>query len=366
MEGVLAELLGWMRSGRRTAIVTLVLVERSAPLGPGAVMAVSEDGLVLGSVSGGCVESAAYEEAMKVIASGIPTRVTYGIADEQAFGIGLTCGGTLHLYVEPLADSAGPVLGRLADMLDARTPVALATVLGGESSPGSKVLVGESGVLEGSYGDPALDRVIGEEARGMLELSESGLRSFGTEGERRKDDVAVFIQSFSPPPDMYVFGAIDFAAAVTRIGKFLGYRVTVCDAREPFATALRFPEADEIAVEWPHEFLERAPVDKRTAICVLTHDPKFDVPLLKAALATSAGYIGAMGSRRTDAERTQRLLEEGLSPDDLARIAGPIGLDIRARSPEEVAVSIAAELIAARSGGTCKPLSLITGEIHGA
>ena len=363
MEGILDGLVEWARDGKSAAIATLFMVERSGPLDPGAVMAVSEDGDVLGSVSGGCVEPAVHEEAMRVIQSGKPRRVKYGIADEQAFEVGLTCGGTVHVHIDTVSSSAFELLEKLNEMIHSREPVALATILS-EDRPEVRILLGPTGVIEGSTSDVELDRVIAEEGAGMLELGESGLRSFGPHGERRRDDTSVFVRSFSPPPDMYVFGAIDFAAAVTRIGKFLGYRVTVCDARQPFATRARFPEADEVVVEWPHEFLGKARVDDRTAICVLTHDPKFDIPLLKAALETSAGYIGAMGSRKTDAERNERLLAEGLTPDDLRRIAGPIGLDIGARTPEEVAVSIVAEIISSRTGGTGKPLSQQSSGIH--
>jgi xanthine dehydrogenase accessory factor len=363
MENVLDGLVGWAREGRPAAIATLFMVERSGPLEPGAVMAVSREGEVLGSVSGGCVEPAVYEEAMKVIASGMPRRVTYGIADEQAFEVGLTCGGTVHLHIDPVTNSALGLLSKLDEMIRSREPVGLATILS-EERPEVRILLGPTGILEGSTADPELDRVIAEEGAGMLELGESGLRSFGSHGERRRDDVSVFIRSFSPSPDMYVFGAIDFAAAITQIGKFLGYRVTVCDARQPFATRARFPEADEVVVEWPHEFLGTARIDSRTAICVLTHDPKFDVPLLKAALETPAAYIGAMGSRRTHAERNERLMEEGVSREDCRRIAGPIGLDIGAQTPQEVAVSIAAEIISVRSGGSGRPLSQESGDIH--
>ena len=174
----------------------------------------------------------------------------------------------------------------------------------------------------------------------------------------------MFVHSFAPPPRMLVFGAIDFAAAVARAGKFLGYRVTVCDARGIFATPARFPEADEVVVEWPHRFLARTPVDARTVICVLTHDPKFDVPVLEVALRTPAGYIGAMGSRRTHEDRLARLREAGLAEEELARLRSPIGLDLGARTPEETAVSVAAELIQLRWGGSGMPLTTTSGRIH--
>jgi xanthine dehydrogenase accessory factor len=223
----------------------------------------------------------------------------------------------------------------------------------------------------------------------MLAQGATGVRRYGRHGERRLDELAVFVHSFAPPPRMLVFGAIDFAAAVARVGKFLGYHVTVCDARPVFATPKRFPEADEVVVKWPHKFLTEADVDERTVICVLTHDPKFDVPLLEVALRTGAGYVGAMGSRRTHDDRLARLREVGVSEEEIARLrspigldlgtrlreagvtekelerlSSPIGLDLGARTPEETAVSIAAELIQLRWGGSGHPLTETNGRIH--
>ena len=198
----------------------------------------------------------------------------------------------------------------------------------------------------------------------MLAQGLTGIRRYGEHGERRGDELSIFVNSFAPAPRMLVFGAIDFAAAVARVGKFLGYHVTVCDARKVFATASRFPDADEVVVDWPHRFLAATEVDARTVVCVLTHDPKFDVPLLEVALRTPAGYIGAMGSRRTHDDRLARLREAGLTEDELARLRSPIGLDLGARTPEETAVSIAAELIQLRWGGTGHPLTSTEGRIH--
>ncbi|RFU38517.1 XshC-Cox1 family protein, partial [Actinomadura logoneensis] len=225
---------------------------------------------------------------------------------------------------------------------------------------------GASGSL--APGEPfaaRLDAAVDDDARGMLAQGLTGRRHYGPRGERRLDDLTVFVQSFAPPPRLLVFGAIDFAAAVARVGKFLGYHVTVCDARPVFATAKRFPDADEVVVRWPHAFLADAEVDGRTAVCVLTHDPKFDVPLLEVALRTSAGYVGAMGSRRTHEDRLARLREAGLTEAELARLRSPIGLDLGARTPEETAVSIAAELVQLRWGGSGRPLSDTEGRIHG-
>ena len=256
----------------------------------------------------------------------------------------------------------GNILDRWHTALAQQSPVAIATVVGGPQV-GSKLLVTPEEHV-GTMGHADLDRAVIEAARGMLEGGRTGMRHYGPHGQRRMEDVTVFIQSFAPPPRMYVFGAIDFASAVARIGKFMGYRVTVCDARPVFATRERFPTADEIVVAWPDEFLKTAEVDTRTVICVLTHDPKFDVPVLKAALATPAGYIGAMGSRRTHNNRTARLKEEGVSEEELARISSPIGLDIGARTPEETAVAIAGEIIALRTGHSGGRLSERSGPIH--
>lgn len=241
-------------------------------------------------------------------------------------------------------------------------PVALVTVVRGPHV-GGKALVSPSGVI-GSLGNAGLGNAAVGDARAMLAQGASGTRHYGRLGEERGDDVEVFIQSFAPPPRMFVFGAIDFSRATVRVGKLLGYHVTVVDARETFATTKRFPEADEVVVAWPHEFLAAAPVDERTVLCILTHDPKFDVPVLAAAVHTPAAYIGAMGSRRTHTDRIRRLREEGVGKADLQRIRGPIGLDIGARTPEEVAVAIAAEIIAMRYGKEAPSLSDGSGPVH--
>src|SRR5215203_5859259 len=245
-----------------------------------------------------------------------------------------------------------------------QSPVAMATVIEGPGM-GSKLLVAPEDHV-GTAGNRELDKAVVEAARGLLEGGRTETIHLGPRGQRRMEDVAVFIQSFAPPPRMYVFGAIDFASAVARLGKFMGYRVTVCDARPVFATRERFPTADEVVVAWPDEFLETAEVDKRSVICVLTHDPKFDVPVLVAALKTEAGYIGAMGSRRTHNNRNARLKEEGVTDEDLSRISSPIGLDIGARTPEETAVAIAAEIIAFHTGHSGGRLAERSGPIHAA
>src|SRR5215217_7440366 len=258
----------------------------------------------------------------------------------------------------------GELLGRWHGALAEQSPVAVATVIHGpEGSPGGKILVSPEDHT-GTMGNAELDKAVVETARGLLEGGRTETVHLGPRGQRRMEDVAVFIQSFAPPPRMYVFGAIDFASAVARVGKFMGYRVIVCDARAVFATRERFPSADEIVVAWPDEFLKTAEVDGRSVITVLTHDPKFDVPVLKRALDTPAGYIGAMGSRRTHDNRTARLKEEGVTDEQLARISSPIGLDIGARTPEETAIAIAAEIIALRTGHSGGRLAERSGPIH--
>jgi len=256
----------------------------------------------------------------------------------------------------------GDLLKRWHASLAEQSPAAVATVIEGPGI-GGKILISPEDHV-GSSGNEDLDRAIIEAARAMLEGGSTGTRHYGPEGQRRMEDVAVFIQSFAPPPKMYVFGAIDFASAVAKVGKFMGYRVIVCDARPVFATRERFPTADEVVVAWPDEFLKTAEVDRRTVICVLTHDPKFDVPVLLQALKTEAGYIGAMGSRRTHNDRAARLKEEGVTDEDLSRISSPIGLDIGARTPEETAIAIAAEIIALHTGHSGGRLALRGGPIH--
>lgn len=256
----------------------------------------------------------------------------------------------------------------LAAAIRAQEPVALVTVIDGPSC-GAKLLVrpGQQGPARGSLGDPDLDRVVARDALGELAAGTTEVRHYGRHGEAREDAVAVFVESFAPPPWLLVFGAVDFTAALVRMGKVLGYRVTVCDAREVFATSARFPQADEVLVDWPDRLLGRVGdrVTPRDAICVLTHDAKFDVPALVAALGTEAGYIGAMGSRRTHAARVTRLREAGIDDAGLARIHAPIGLDIGARTPEETAVSICSEIIAQRTGRRdARPLSDTDRPIH--
>jgi xanthine dehydrogenase accessory factor len=369
---ILSRITKWWEAGETFGLATVVRTYRSAPRDPGAALAVSSsaDHEVIGSVSGGCVEGAVYELSLDVCQTGRPVLQTYGVSDDDAFAVGLTCGGIIDIFVERVDRDSFPALGDIAAAVERGEPVAVATVIAGPGQVGARRVIwtgdddwraGASGTLGSG---PRLDAAVDDDVRGMLAQGLTGIRRYGSQGERRGDELSVFVNSFAPAPRMLVFGAIDFAAAVARVGKFLGYRVTVCDARKVFATTSRFPDADEVVVDWPHRFLAATDVDARTVICVLTHDPKFDVPLLEVALRTPAGYIGAMGSRRTHDDRLARLREVGLSEGELSRLRSPIGLDLGARTPEETAVSIAAELIQLRWGGTGQPLTATEGRIH--
>lgn len=361
MIDILETLERWAREGRRVAIATVVGVEFSAPRDPGAAMAVNDANEVAGSVSGGCVEGAVYEEAQDVLATGRPRLVTYGISDADAISVGLTCGGTIHIFVRLLDEE---ILGRIARAVRADAPIALAIRLDGDQVGAQRVVRTDNDDVYGSLGTSGLDHAVTAEARALLQAGDTTIRTFGVDGEPTRLEVRVFICSFAPKPNMYIFGAVDFTRAMVHVGRDLGYRVSVVDARPIFATRQRFPQADEVVVAWPDEFLEKAPVDERTAVIVLTHDSKFDVPLLKVALRLRVGYIGAMGSRRTHAERIALLRAEGVADAELARISAPIGLDIGARTPEETAISIAAEIIGMRTGRKGGRLSESNEPVH--
>jgi len=375
MREVLPDLLRWWREGRSTGVGTVVATFRSAPRPPGASMLVGPSGEAVGSVSGGCVEGAVYDLGQSVLASGEPVLQRYGVSDDDAFAVGLTCGGILDVYVEKVDRESFPELGDIADDVEAGRPVAVATVVEHPDPAwvGRRVVVRpEEGIVSGTLGSARVDAAVSDDALGLLASGHDQTLTYGPDGERRGEGMRVFVWSFAPAPRMLVFGAIDFAAAVARMGNFLGYKVTVCDARPVFATTSRFPSADEVVVTWPHKYLtqevEAGRVDGRTVICVLTHDPKFDVPLLEVALRLPpdrrVAYVGAMGSRRTHDDRMARLREAGLTDAELSLLSSPVGLDLGARTPEETAVSIAAEIIALRWGGKGERLAETDGRIH--
>ena len=358
------------RAGGTVGMGTVVRTYSSAPRLPGASMVVAPDGTVSGSVSGGCVEGAVYELATEVTGTGVPVLQRYGVSDDDAFAVGLTCGGTIDIFVEPLSQNTFPELAALADDLVNHRPAAVATVIAHPDPVWvGRRLVIRGAEVSGALGSSRADAAVTDDARGLLAAGRSEVLTYGPDGQRRGVGMEVFVASYAPRPRMLVFGAIDFAAAVAQQGSFLRYRVTVCDARPVFATAARFPTADEVVVEWPHRYLagqaDAGAIDARTVICVLTHDPKFDVPLLEVALRLpEVAYVGAMGSRRTHDDRLARLREAGLTDAELERLSSPIGLDLGGRTPEETAVSIAAEIIARRWGGGGRPLADVPGRIH--
>ncbi|GAA3520218.1 XdhC family protein [Actinocatenispora rupis] len=387
MDEVLTALRKRWDASEPAGLATVVATWHSAPRQPGAAMLVAADGTVTGSVSGGCVEGDLYEVAGEVRDTGTPLLRRYGVSDDEAFAVGLTCGGILDVYVERVDTATYPELAEVTDAVAAGQPVAVCTVVAdrcaGAALPvdragaatavaagrvGRRLVVHPAAGRTGTLGSARLDDAVTDDARGLLAAGRTATLAYGHDGERRGDDLAVFVAAYAPRPRMIVFGAIDFAAAVARAGSFLGYRVTVCDARPVFATRARFPEADEVVVDWPHRYLageaDADRLDARTVVCVLTHDPKFDVPVLTVALRLPLAYVGAMGSRRTHDDRLARLREVGVTDDELARLASPIGLDIGARTPEETAVSVAAEIVSRRWHGTGTPLSATAGRIH--
>ena len=373
MRDVLPDLLAWWRAGETVGIGTVVGTWRSAPRQPGAAMLVGPDRSAVGSVSGGCVESAVYALAQEVVADGHPVLQRYGVSDNDAFAVGLTCGGILDVFVEKVSQESFPELADIAADIQAGRPVAVATVVEHPDAArvGMRMIIrpAEDSPSIGSLGGSRADAAVADDVRGLLAAGKTELLTYGPEGQRRGEGMRVFAASYAPPPRMLVFGAIDFAAAVARLGSFLGYRVSVCDARPVFATRTRFPDAHEVIVDWPHRFLagevDAGRIDTRTVICVLTHDPKFDVPVLEIALRLpQVGYIGAMGSRKTHEERLLRLREAGLTDVELGRLSSPIGLDLGARTPEETAVSIAAEIVGQRWGGNGSRLTELSGRIH--
>ncbi|WP_024804440.1 XdhC family protein [Nocardia sp. BMG51109] len=375
-----AELLRWHAANTVYALATIVSVSGSAPRPAGATMAVDEAGTVRGSLSGGCVEGAVYELCQEVLASGEPARRTFGFSADDAFAVGLTCGGELEVFVHRITSAQYPAIEAA---LDAEGPVAVVRDLeSGElvtlgqgavadagfrtvADAGFRTAAGaefrtaagaEFGTVVGAEFDPAVMR----HARAMLDLGATGLRVVGCADRER----TVFVESFAPPPRMIVCGATDFATALCRVGRLLGYHVTVCEPRPAFADRARLPEADEVVRDWPHRYLAGTRVDGRTAICVLTHDPKFDIPMLTEALRLPVAYVGAMGSRRSDRERRRLLREAGLTEDELSRLHSPIGLELGGQTPEETAVAIGAEIVAVRRGGSTRPLSATDRPIH--
>jgi xanthine dehydrogenase accessory factor len=355
--------VSWLRDGRRVARALLVEALGSTPLDPGAAMYIDADGAIEGSVTGGCVEAALAEECAAVLAGGEPRVREYGISDDVAAGVGLMCGGTVRILVSELRDARDPFIAALA-AAGAGEPAALATVLDGPQAGAALAIAGDAVV--GALGGPELlDRSVEREVRGALAQGISTLRRFGSDGRQTGGDVRVWIEAYAPPARLVILGAIDYSVALARAARLLGFRTTICDARGPFIASARFAEVAEVVVDWPDRYLAGQELTERDAVLVFTHDPKFDEPALREALASGAGYVGAMGSRRTQRDRRERLLEAGVSEASLARLAAPCGLDIGARRPEETAVSILGEIIARRTGRRGDLLADTSGPIRG-
>jgi xanthine dehydrogenase accessory factor len=382
---VMQQLAGWWQAGATVGMGTVVQIHGSSPREPGASLVVGPQGEVVGSVSGGCVEAAVYELSKEAAATGVPALVRYGVSGGDPYAPGLTCGGALDVFASQVSTQTFPGLGTVMRDVHAGRPVAVATIVEHPDTavlgrrlvvrprhPGVPHPPNLSPVLAAAGSCTSQQRRIADsltaDARGLLAAGRSQCLTYGPMGERRGEGMRVFVQSFAPPPRMLVFGAIDYAAAVAKIGSFLGYRVTVCDARPLFATPDRFPEAAEVVVDWPHRYLQQqaatGSLDSRTVICVLTHDPKFDVPVLSLALRLPVAYVGAMGSRQTHVDRLERLCAAGLTDSELSGLSSPVGLDLGGRTPEESAVSIAAEIIAARSGASGARLRDLDQPIH--
>lgn len=355
MKAVLETVERWSDSGTRAAIATVVQTKKSAPQPPGTKMAVSAAGDVVGAVSGGCVEGAVVEVAEAVIGGLEPQLLEYGIADEEAWDVGLPCGGEISVWVE--AYEPGSLQARFAELARRGARAAIVTTVDGVAELGAKLLVSPDGPGVGTLGDPELDREAAGLAREALWTERSGLHELA--------GATVFVDVTAPPPRLIVVGAVDFAAQLTAVAALAGWRSFVVDPRARFATAERFPAAERVIVGWPQEaFAEFERFDRATAIAVLTHDPKLDDAALTAALASDAGYIGAMGSRRAQTRRRERLLAAGVTPERLERIAAPIGLDLGALSAAETALSIMGEIVATRNGRDGGRLMAAKGRIH--
>lgn len=362
-EAVFAALHRWRADDEPAVLARVVGGSSSLPRELGAAMAISQSGRVVGSLSGGCIDGDVYALAPDVMASGTPVTSSYGGDTDDPFAPRLPCGGSVEVLVEPVDSALTGLLPQLVHAISCGDPVALVTLINATGGRRYRLVRPESAPhfpvrIHADAADPIV-----EHARALLDIGATQ-RSDVAAAEDRSGDSAVFIQSFVAPPQMLIFGANDYAAALSSIAKFLGYRVTLCDARSTFAAAERFPDADKIVVDRPDRFLARAPVTADTVICVLTHDHRFEVPLLDAALRTPAGYVGVMGSRGTHADRMTRLRTAGLTERQLARLAAPIGLDLGARTPEETAVSIIAEIVAERGRGSGARLSDLDLPIH--
>jgi xanthine dehydrogenase accessory factor len=348
---VLDDILGWIAQGKAVGLATVVRTWGSAPRQPGSKMAVSEAGEMAGSVSGGCVEAAVVEEALRCLRGGSPSLLHYGVADETAWSVGLTCGGQIDVFVEPLSqwpagDDGRSTLEVVRSSLEEERPMIRGVVVRGPASQlGRSIFLAEGGRIHGCM-DPALLRHVTLHARGVLACGAAETRVYPWQG----GEVEVLFDPILPPPDLVIVGAVHIAVVLTRLAKALGFRVIVLDPRRAFASAERFPDADRLVRMWPEEGLAAIGLKPTSAVAVLSHDPKLDDPALLAALRSPAGYVGALGSRESQEQRRRRLLAAGLTEEHLAKLHTPIGLDLGGDAPEEIALGILAEIVAARTG----------------
>jgi xanthine dehydrogenase accessory factor len=357
MRELIEALARWDAAGERVATATVIDTKRSAPQPPGAKLALSASGDIAGAVSGGCVEGAVIECCRRVMDGAPPQRLAYGIADDEAWDVGLPCGGEIEVWVQR-HEPAGHG-GAFAQRVRNGERVVLVTAVEGVAEPGATLLVTADGKPDGCLGDPALDDAGSELAQEALWTERCGLVDTG--------HGIVFVDSVAPPPRLFAFGAVDVARHLASLGAATGWRTFVIDPRRQFATAARFPAAEQVVAAWPQEAIPSlGGIDRATSIVVLTHDPKLDDAALGMALRSEAPYIGAMGSRRAQARRRERLLEAGFTDADLTRLSAPVGLDLGALSAEETAVAILGELIAVRRGHNGGRLKDATGRVHGA
>jgi len=343
MKEILSDTERWIKTGQAVAIGTVIQTWGSAPRGVGAKMAVSAKGEISGSVSGGCVEGAVVEASLEVMDSGVPQLLHFGVSDETAWEVGLACGGTIDVFVN-LLDPAW--YEPLSSAIQQERTVAAATIIQGQSEQlGRTSVLLEDGKAFGSLGD-GLDEAALEAAREVLASGKSVRRSFHPAQEEKALDI--FFDVILPSPVLVIVGGAHISIALVEIARVLGFRTIVIDPRRSFGNASRFPNVDQLVQDWPDQALSEIGLNRSSAVATLTHDPKLDDPALMVALSSPAFYVGALGSQKTQARRRQRLLEAGLSETQLDRLHGPIGLDIQARTPEEIALSIMAEVVAAR------------------
>ncbi|MGW0877066.1 XdhC family protein [Streptomyces sp. NPDC002740] len=368
MLDIAEDLSRWIDEEKDFAVATVTAVLGSAPRRPGASLAVAADGTVVGSISGGCVEGSVYELCRQALQDGRTRLENFGYSDEDAFAVGLTCGGEIDVLITPMrgADAGRAALANALAYASRGGTTAIALVAEGpQDLVGHALSVRPDGSREGGFElYPELEAAVSAAARSALAVGRTETVLIGQDGSYCGTAVTVFIEACAPPPRLIIFGATDFASALAHAGKFVGYHVTVCDARAVFATSSRFPAADQVVTEWPHRYLGTTRIDSRTALCVLTHDAKFDIPLLELALRLPVAYVGAMGSRRTHTDRNRRLRAVGVTDRELARLRSPLGLDLGAQTPEETALSIVAEIIADRTGRPGLPLRRTTAPIH--